>query len=77
MQLKEIKLLFGAGDLLACVIVPAPLSGGFNMQFRRYKKPDVFLYSQRDKASPQLFKSVNYALKTAKDIGFEEVKVRF
>ena len=77
MQLKEIKLLFGAGDLLACVIVPAPLSDGFNMQFRRYKKPDVFLYSQRDKASPQLFKSVNYALKTAKDIGFEEVKVRF
>lgn len=75
-QIKELKIMFGTGDLANVTIEPNPIVGGWIMKFYSMsQKRDIPLEPQRiDKnamCNYKVFKTFEAAIKDARAIGFK------
>jgi len=78
MKESEIKLLFDAGALRVCIIVPAAFGGGFNAVFARKGeiKPSISLETRPRKSGDEIevrrFKTIDSACSLVKrQVGFK------
>ncbi|GGB55023.1 hypothetical protein GCM10011502_29980 [Oceanisphaera marina] len=83
MRIDQLRLLFDAGDLQSCVLLPAVLDAGpaprWVLHVKRRNGALVALCLNRKKNGVEverLFHSLDAAFQAARDIGFIEVRVR-
>lgn len=83
MRVDQLRLLFEAGDLQACTLLPALLEAGpaprWSLHVKRRNGALVALCLNRKKngvEQPRIFHSLDAAFQSAREIGFIEVRVR-
>jgi hypothetical protein len=83
MRLDQLRLLFEAGDLQSCILLPAPLEPGpeprWSLHVKRRNGALVALCLNRKRAGAlqeRVFHSLDAAFQAAREIGFVEVRVR-
>ena len=83
MRLDQLRLLFEAGDLQSCVLLPALLESGpaprWSLHVKRRNGALVALCLNRKvngEGVVRMFHSLDAAFQAARDIGFIEVRVR-
>ena len=77
MQLKELKLLFEAGDLTGAAIVPAVMATGYQLQFGRKGKTDApTTLDAKRTGQARIFQNIDTPARIAKEIGFRLLSVR-
>lgn len=83
MRLDQLRLLFEAGDLQSCTLLPAPLEPGpaprWTLHVKRRNGALVALCLNRKKLGAEqqrVFHSLDAAFQAAREIGFIEVRVR-
>lgn len=83
MRLDQLRLLFEAGDLQSCLLLPAPLEPGpaprWSLHVKRRNGALVALCLNRKRAGAlqeRVFYSLDAAFQAAREIGFVEVRVR-
>ncbi|NVK02703.1 MAG: plasmid replication protein RepB [Oceanospirillaceae bacterium] len=74
MQEKEIKIRFDAGDLKAASVVKAPLENGWNLLVTDKNK--LAIPVERKRGGIRLFKMIDAACSTAREIGFVDINVK-
>ncbi|MCT7656797.1 hypothetical protein MBH78_23670 [Oceanimonas sp. NS1] len=83
MRLDQLCLLFEAGDLQSCMLLPAAMEPGpaprWSLHVKRRNGALVALcLNRKQDGVPQqrVFHSLDAAFQAARDIGFQEVRVR-
>lgn len=83
MRVDQLRLLFDAGDLQACTLLPALLEAGpaprWTLHVKRRNGALVALCLNRKRngiAQERIFHSLDAAFQAAREIGFIEVRVR-
>ena len=83
MRVDQLRLLFDAGDLQSCVLLPAILESGpaprWNLHVKRRNGALVALCLNRKvngEEQPRIFHSLDAAFAAAREIGFLEARVR-
>ncbi|MCC3859114.1 plasmid replication protein RepB [Vibrio parahaemolyticus] len=78
MQIKEAKIRFDSGQYKAAQVVEAVLGDGYHLALQGKKQSDnTMITSQRSGDDPRLFKTIDAAVRNAKDIGFLKIEVVF
>ena len=83
MRVDQLRLLFDAGDLQACTLLPALLEAGpaprWTLHVKRRNGDLVALCLNRKRdgvEQERIFHSLDAAFASAREIGFQEVRVR-
>jgi hypothetical protein len=77
-QIKEAKIRFNAGNYKGVQVIEALFDGGYNILLTGKKESDSTLIgAQRSGDTPRLFKSIDAAVKNAREIGFLKIEVVF
>ena len=83
MRVDQLRLLFDAGDLQACTLLPALLEAGpaprwtLHVKRRNGALVALCLNRKRDGVDQErIFHSLDAAFQSAREIGFQEVRVR-
>jgi hypothetical protein len=70
MELKELKMLFHAGNLTGVCIVIYPMTIEWAIQVSRRSDTPVYMSSQR--SDVRLFKSLDAVFKAVRELGFKK-----
>jgi len=77
MKIRDAKLLFNAGALSKCIVIPAALAKGYEIVIHTKEQGCNSGESISTKrGSARLFKTVDTALKAASGIGFTIIEIR-
>lgn len=83
MRVDQLRLLFDAGDLQSCVLLPAILESGpaprWNLHVKRRNGALVALCLNRKRdgvEQARIFHSLDAAFQAAREIGFQEARIR-
>ena len=77
MEIRDARLLFDAGALSKCLVIPSTLGEGFEVVvFKKELGDRGGLSISTKRGGTRQFKTVDAALKIAGEIGFSSVEIR-
>ena len=77
MKVNEAKIRFEAGIFKECHVVDAPMGNGYNVILKGKKESDTAIIESQRSTEARVFKSLDGAHSTAKQIGFRKVITTF
>lgn len=75
MKVEKAKLLFDAGALMACKVVPAPMDGAGHLMSIQWRDGNEEPLETARNNQPRLFRTLDAAANQARVIGFRQIQV--